>query len=423
MKLPLGSSRCPAAAITQRAARFAARVLGFAHHARRLPSGLRTSGFGFRVSGLAPRATRSSQQGIALLIVMISIIVLTILASGFAYSMKVETKLARNANSEAELEWLGRSGVEYARWVLANSLANPMEPYDSLDQPWATGSGFLGPTNNPIASVQNPLTIGHGTVNWKITDLESKFNINSPEPILQQVLPQALTLMGVAPGEATPIVNSILDWIDPDDQTHVEGAETPYYEGLTPPYASKNGPIDDISELLLIKGVTPEIYYGGIATNVQPNYYSQNRDQYGRSVSAAPSVTAGLTNLFTPLSSGKININTASEEVLQLIPGVDAMMAEAIVGGRQGAPDPMAPGMLGPYRNVGDVVRMPNIPRMLVGQLSQFCDVRSKTFRVDITATLNSSYTRYFTAILGRNGPRDVQVLSFYWSDPATPGH
>ena len=178
-------------------------------------------------------APRSCERGIALLIVMISILVLTILAAGFAYSMKVETKLARNANSEAELEWLGRSGVEYCRWVLANSLANPMQPYDSLDQPWATGSGWLGPTNNPIAEVQNPFTLGHGTVSWKITDLESKFNINSPEPMLQQVLPQALTLMGVDPGEATPIVNSILDWIDPDDQTHVEGAETRLLPDLT----------------------------------------------------------------------------------------------------------------------------------------------------------------------------------------------
>lgn len=189
-----------------------------------------------------------SKRGIALIIVMISILVLTVLAAGFAFSMKVETKLARNANSEAELEWLGRSGVEYARWVLANSLLNPMQPYDSLEQPWATGSGMLGPTNAPIGEVQNPLTLGHGTVTWKITDLESKFNINSPEPVLQQVLPQALTLMGVSPGAATPIVNSILDWIDPDDQTHPEGAETPYYEGLNPPYVAKNGPIDDISD-------------------------------------------------------------------------------------------------------------------------------------------------------------------------------
>jgi general secretion pathway protein K len=351
---------------------------------------------------------------------MISVMVLTILAAGFAYSMKVETKLARNANSEAELEWLGRSGVEYARWVLANSLLNPMQPYDSLDQPWATGSGELGPTNNPIAEVQNPLTLGHGTVSWKITDLESKFNINAPEPVLQQVLPQALTLMGVSPGEATPIVNSILDWIDPDDQTHPEGAETRYYEGLNPPYVAKNGPIDDISELLLIRGVTPEIYYGGVLTNYQPNFVSRQRNPYGLSADAAPTIAAGLTNLFTPLSDGKVNINTASAEVLQVLPGVDAMIAEAIVGGRSGEDD--GSGLMGPYRSVNQVTRVPNIPLQLAGQLGQFCDVRSKTFKVDITATMNS-YSRHFTAILGRNNQRDVQILSFYWSDSAEPGH
>lgn len=361
-----------------------------------------------------------SERGIALVIVMISVLVLTILAAGFAYSMKVETKLARNANSESELEWLGRSGVEYARWVLANSLANPMLPYDSSDQPWATGSGSLGPTNNPIADVQNPLTLGHGTVTWKITDLESKFNINSPEQILQQVLPQALTLMGVAAGESTPIVNSILDWIDPDDNTHVEGAETEHYQNLNPPYTAKNGPIDDISELLLIKGITPDIYYGGAATNYQPTYYSRQRNPFGQSANAMPAISVGMASLFTPLSAGKININTASAEVLQLIPGVDPMIAEAIVGGRSGEDD--GSGLMGPYRSVSQIGRIPNLPLPLVGQIGQYCDVRSKTFKVDITATMNG-YNRYFTAILGRNNPRDVQVLSFYWSDAAAVQH
>ena len=351
---------------------------------------------------------------------MISILVLSMLAAGFAYSMKVETKLARNANSEAELEWLGRSGVEYVRWVLANSLLNAMQPYDSLDQPWATGSGWLGPTNNPTAEVENPLTLGHGTVTWKITDLESKFNINAPEPVLLQVLPQALNLMGVSPGEATPIVNSILDWIDPDNQTRPQGAETEHYQGLNPPYSAKNGPIDDISELLLINGVTPEIYYGGVLTNYQPNFVSRQRNPFGQSANAAPTIIAGLTNLFTPLSDGKVNINTASAEVLEMLPGVDALIAEAIVSGRSGEDD--GSGMFGPYRAVNQVTRVPNIPLPLVGQLAQFCDVRSKTFKVDITATVNG-YSRYFTAILGRNNQRDVQILSFYWSDPAESKH
>ena len=65
---------------------------------------------------------QQNRTGIALIIVMISITVLSILAGTFAYSMKVETKLAMNANSETELTWLGLSGVEFARYVLAQSL-------------------------------------------------------------------------------------------------------------------------------------------------------------------------------------------------------------------------------------------------------------------------------------------------------------
>src|ERR1035441_5188747 len=209
MKIIRASSHRPVPAIPHHVSRFTHHASRMTHHAPLPPSG---------------DPGNPSERAIALVIVMISIFVLTMLAAGFAYSMKVETKLARNANSEAELEWLGRSGVEYARWVLANSL-DPTQPYDSLDQPWATGSGWLGPTNAPIAEVQQNVHLGTGTFNWKIIDLERKFNINSPEPLMQQVLPQALTLMGVSPSDATPIINSILDWIDIDDQTRPEGAE------------------------------------------------------------------------------------------------------------------------------------------------------------------------------------------------------
>src|SRR5437762_1834190 len=73
------------------------------HHA----SGIMPADLSDRPSTLA---AHPSEAGIALVIVMISIFVLTILAVGFAFSMKVETKLAQHANNETELQWLGRSG-------------------------------------------------------------------------------------------------------------------------------------------------------------------------------------------------------------------------------------------------------------------------------------------------------------------------
>src|SRR6185295_15734557 len=212
------------------------------------------SRFTFHVSPI------TDQTGIALIIVMISIFVLTILAAGFAYSMRVETKLAQHANNETELQILGRSGVAYARWVLALQGTCPMEPYDALNQPWATGSpSGLCATNGGLMDVRQEVQLGHGSFTWKMTDLERKWNINAANEFLLQ---QALLLEGVDPSEMTPIINSILDWIDPDDNARIQGNETEYYQTQEPPYAAKNGPIDDLSELLLIRGITPELYWG-----------------------------------------------------------------------------------------------------------------------------------------------------------------
>jgi type II secretory pathway component PulK len=354
---------------------------------------------------------RVLSQGIALIIVMISIVVLSILAGGFAYSMKVETKLAQNANSEMELEWLGRSGVEYARWVLGEQMKCPLEPFDSLNQSWAGGSGGLCATNGNLLDVQHEIHIGNGSFTWRIVDLERKANINLAN---ETMLQQALNLEGVGPGDSTPIVNSILDWIDPDDQTRIEGTETEWYQGQNPPYVAKNGLVDDLSELLLVRGVTPEIYWGTVSTNHPPRAYQPQAGlaSHFASQSQPPAYDVGLADLFTPMSSGKINLNTASAAVLQVIPGIDATVAEAIVAGREGEDD--GSGLLGPYRNVDQVRRVPEVTPLVLNMLRPFVDVRSWTFEVLVDADV-AGYKRQFTAILRRNNPKDIQVLRFSW--------
>src|SRR5438445_7291995 len=154
--------------------------------------------FAFHVSRITRHASRpfqlstlnsqpsTSQSGIALVIVMISIFVLTMLAAGFAFSMKVETKLAQHANNETQLQWVGRSGVAYAQWVLVLQGTCPLENFDALSQPWATGtaSGMCA-TNGGLADIQSEVHLEHGgSFTWKMTDLERKWNINTAnEPI------------------------------------------------------------------------------------------------------------------------------------------------------------------------------------------------------------------------------------------------
>ena len=68
-------------------------------------------------------------------------------------------------------------------------------------------------------------------------------------------------LMGL-PGMTEEIADAILDWIDEDIEPREMGAEADYYSGLQRPYAVRNGPLESIDELLLIRGVTPELLYG-----------------------------------------------------------------------------------------------------------------------------------------------------------------
>ena len=158
--------------------------------------------------------------------------------------------------------------------------------------------------------------LGDGKFSLTITDLERKFNINVAD---EAALEQALRLVGVDAGDFSTISGSILDWIDPDDNTHIGGAESDYYQGLTPPYFAKNTPIDDLSELLLVRGVTPEIFWGGVATNHPLAAFQRKLSRVGLG-SDAVVYSTGLVDIFTPISNGRININTASLTTLQMVP-------------------------------------------------------------------------------------------------------
>lgn len=362
---------------------------------------------------------RQSSAGIALLIVMCAIFVLSILAAGMAFSMKVESRLAIHADTDQRLVWLGRSGVQLACWVLAQE--GTTQPFDSLNQIWAGGTGSIADTNSALAGIDlSHYQIGDGTVSLKIIDLERYANINSANTLELQ---QALTLMGVDAGDISVISDSIQDWVQPGDLPRVAGAKDDYYQGLNPPYNCKEAPMDDLSELLLVKGIWdhPEIYWGGAATN-HPGAVFQHRLGIGTSPAEAPNYPFGLVDLFTPFSLGRVNINTADRNVLQMLfmtAGMDigsaGTWADAVIQYRAG-PD----GVEGdeddtPFQNVGQLAAAGVNPQA-IARMGPLTDIRSATFKVTVTAQIGD-YKRNFEAILYRPlGTRTVEVVRFYWN-------
>ena len=245
------------------------------------------------------------RRGVAIVIVLWVVLVLSLLISGFAFTMHVETEVASFARKQLKAEMLARSGIEVARMQLILDLQSPTEGgFDALNQAWAT---------NEELYVDHEL--GDGTYNVKVIDEESKIPINSAtEPLLKRLL----NLLGVDPLDGDIIVDSILDWIDADDLTRLNGAESDYYESLSPPYHAKNAPLDRIEELLLVRGVTPELFHGSPAT---------------KDADAQP----GLESVLTTMSSGQVNVNTASAIVLRALLNIDEGQVQAILNLRDGS--------------------------------------------------------------------------------------
>jgi len=374
-----------------------------------------------RVQSRAPR-------GFALILVMTVIFVLAILAGAFAYSMKVESRLAANANNESELEWMGRSGVELAKYFLDQSPRMGAR-YVSLNQLWAGGPGDGQETNSPLMAINlKHYELGQGSISVHISDLERKLNLNriaslrGPQGGGQDILQRALTLIGVDAGESAVISDSIVDWKDPDDATALSGTESDFYLGREHAHYAKNGPIDDLAELLLVNGVSPEIYWGPRWVAHQVQMIESRRGRRGRVEDLRPTFPLGLVDLFTPISNGAVNINTASSAVLQVALGIPDNLAAEIIRVRTGLDGLEGTEDDTPFQNTG-MAMVPGMEATPPGLRSPL-SVISTHFEVTVDVRLGRSH-RQCVAVLGRNvpgatssalaGEGGVKVLEFSW--------
>jgi len=145
----------------------------------------------------------------------------------------------------------------------------------------------------------------------RVVDEGGKINLNQAD---EASLRQAFVNLGFAVEESETLTDAILDWRDPDSLVRMHGAESDDYLAQRTPYPAKDGPFDTLDELLLVRGVTPALFYG----------------QGG----------GGLRDLFSVYSSGGTsgpNLLTASALVIRAVTGLDAGMAEDLVNRRGGA--------------------------------------------------------------------------------------
>ena len=185
-------------------------------------------------------------KGVALITVMLILALATILAVAVTARQRVDIHRSANIfNFEQDYQYV--VGAEsWAKQILKRDFVN--NKTDSLRDDWALEIP--------------PLPIEGGQMKGTLEDLQARFNINN---LVQNGKPQTLEierfkhLLRILELDEN-LVAAIVDWIDPDEETGFSGAEDNEYLNLTPAYRAANRSMEDVSELLLIKGFNNENY-------------------------------------------------------------------------------------------------------------------------------------------------------------------
>ncbi|WP_020475518.1 type II secretion system protein GspK [Zavarzinella formosa] len=219
------------------------------------------------------RTTNPRRGGFVIVAVLMVIAVLMLAAYQYSSLMDAEYLAADRMRKTNEARILADSGIHYACAMLADPDAFSgtlnSNPYDN---PSVFQSVLVKESDNaraqgrfslvsPNYADQSVLTSGMAPMRFGMIDEGSKLNINAlyAADSTGQVLHDALMKLTNMTDE---IAWCIVDWVDPNDTESTGGAESQYYSSLSPPYQCKNGPLDTIEELLLVKGVTPLLLYG-----------------------------------------------------------------------------------------------------------------------------------------------------------------
>jgi general secretion pathway protein K len=281
-----------------------------------------------------------NDRGIALLLVITVTTILVAAALEYNRRARFAVLSAAAARDHLTLSQMASSGIHAGMALLAKDRAE--SDIDSLQEDWADPDK-IKQLLEEIAFEDGELSViindemGRIQINALVTFPDGRNFNESQRVLLERFLNYFKNdeEQTAEDSQPTAIINSLKDWLDSGDDdaiTGLSGAESSYYQDLNPPYASRNAPIPDVNDLLLVKGITPELFYGGSEKPGIAEFLTVYGMQPG----------AGTSFIFP----GKININTAELPVLvALLPSENADLAQAFLELRQtaatekGAPD------------------------------------------------------------------------------------
>ncbi len=208
------------------------------------------------------------RRGMVLIIVLIVVALLSLGAYSFSDLMLTHHEAAQLSGTQLQTRLLVDSGVDFAKAFLAQDKATRTDAGGIFENPDMFRARTVLEDENP--ELRGSFTIlspnlddegNLGGVRYGFENESTRLNLSTLMTL--ETLPgTGKNLLMALPEMTEEIADAILDWLDEDDEARELGAEVAHYSGLSPPYAPKNGPMETVEELLLVRGVTPQLLFG-----------------------------------------------------------------------------------------------------------------------------------------------------------------
>lgn len=222
------------------------------------------------------------ERGVALVIVLWAVMLLTVIVGNFVFAMRTETLVARNAVSGAQAEATANGAVHRALYETFKSAANADTwKADGRERQWEQNGA---------------------KIRVVMMDESGKIDINTSS---DELLGGLLLSVGVDAEKSARLLDAILDWRDTDALTRPNGAENEAYQAAGLPYEPANAPFDAVEQLQQVLGMSHDIYL-----RITPLLTTHSRQP-------------GINTLVAPRG------------VLMAIPGADPAQVDAYIEQRQ----------------------------------------------------------------------------------------
>jgi len=320
--------------------------------------------------------TTRAQRGVALLAVLWLSVALSFIALSTSYLVRTEVEAASNRIESERSYYLARGGVEAAVYSLIRSAGQPPEEAE-----FRPGQRWL------------EYEFPEGVCRVEVVPENAKISINTAPP---ELLAALFASLGMPQDKSIDLAAAIVHWRSARSSS-VDDPLDLYYAALPRPYPARHASLEHLEELLPVRGMTRDLFFGRMQQNSQGEW---------RRWPALPDL------LTTEVTGNAINPNYAAHEVLRALPGWNDTMAANVVRVRN----------VTPFTSLAEMESA--TPDLLAAsRLSPLTFAQGPVYTLTATGALHGSGVRRTVRAVVRVGaslPLFHQVLG-WWDEWAAP--